>query len=114
MATAQPDKSSRASGDRSARGSSPRGGEEIEKDKNYNLIAVLHRSLQNAERCAQYCEDAEDAGDDELVEFFEDTYDEHKQRADRARQLLAARLGEQQMEIGDDADDADEEEDEEP
>lgn len=111
MATAQPGKSAREGS-----GSSPRGGEEVEKDKNYNLIAVLHRSLQNAERCARYCEDAEDSGDDELVEFFEDTCDEHKQRADRARQLLAARLGEDQSMSGDDAGGEDEEgeEDEEP
>jgi hypothetical protein len=110
MATAQTDKSAGKSGNRDSRGAAPRGGEDVTSDKNYNLIAVLHRSLQNAERCAQYCEDAEEAGDDELVEFFEETCDEHKQRADRARQLLAARIGDGQLEGDEEDDESDEEE----
>ncbi len=40
------------------------------KDKNYNLIAVLYQSSDNVESLKTYVQDAEQEGDQELVEFF--------------------------------------------
>ncbi len=60
------------------------------KDKNYNLTSVLYHALQGGENYDSYISDAE--GDDELVEFFKDVQQEEKNRADRAKKLLAERL----------------------
>jgi hypothetical protein len=80
----------------------------IPRDENHDLIAVLYTALQGAELTAKALQAAQAAGDEDLIEFFEETRDEHKERATEARQLLADRLS------GDDEDaDDDEEEDEE-
>lgn len=60
------------------------------KDKNYNLTSVLYHALQGGENYDSYISDAE--GDDELVEFFKDVQQEERNRADRAKKLLAQRL----------------------
>ena len=60
------------------------------KDKNYNLTSVLYHALQGGENYDSYISDAE--GDDELVQFFKDVQEEEKNRADRAKKLLAERL----------------------
>jgi hypothetical protein len=79
-----------------------------ERDENYNLISVLYHALQGAETYSQYMRDAQRAGDDELVEFFSEVREEEQERAERARELLAARLAGEA-----DYEDEDEEEDEE-
>jgi hypothetical protein len=63
------------------------------RDELYGVISVLYHALQGAETYAKYEEDAEQAGDDELVAFFQDAQDEELGRAERAKQLLAARIG---------------------
>jgi hypothetical protein len=103
MATAQPNKS--RSGTRRSAGASRRPSEDVERDENYNLIAVLHRSLREAERCSQYCEDAEEVGDSQLLEFFESTREQQRQLAAKARKLLVERIAD----AGDGEDDEDEE-----
>jgi hypothetical protein len=40
------------------------------KDKNYNLISVLHQSADTVETVKTYIQDAEQEGDQELVDFF--------------------------------------------
>jgi rubrerythrin len=40
-----------------------------------------------------YVGDAEEVGDAELPKFFEEVQEEERRRANRAKQLLAARLG---------------------
>ncbi len=60
------------------------------KDKNYNLTSVLYHALQGGENYDTYISDAE--GDDELVQFFKDVQEEERNRADRAKKLLAERL----------------------
>ena len=62
------------------------------KDKNYNLTSVLYHALQGGENYDQYISDAEAEGDDDLVQFFKDVQSEEKDRADRAKKLLAERL----------------------
>jgi hypothetical protein len=73
-----------------------------ESDENYNLISVLYHALQGAQTYSQYIRDARAAGDEELVEFFSEVREEEQDRAERAKELLSARLG------GEDFDDEDE------
>jgi hypothetical protein len=61
-------------------------------DEQYDLVSVLYHALQGGETSDQYLADARSAGDDELVAFFQEVQDEDRHRAERAKQLLAARL----------------------
>jgi rubrerythrin len=63
------------------------------KDEHYNLVSVLYHALQGGETYEKYIRDAEEAGDDELAAFFRQVQDEDHQRADRAKKLLADRVG---------------------
>lgn len=87
-----------------------------ERDATYDVISVLYHALQGAETCGRYLRDAEQAGDEELAEFFEETRAEYVERAAQAKQLLATRLEEEEEEEEEDEDellDEDEEEEEE-
>jgi hypothetical protein len=61
---------------------------------------VLYHSLKGAQTYSQYVEDAEEAGDTELADFFEEGRTENQRRAERAKDLLARRLG--GSDLGDD------------
>ena len=63
-----------------------------ETDENYDLVSVLYHCLKAADACTQYVADAEDAGDDELAEFFEKARQLQNRLANQARELLAERL----------------------
>jgi len=63
-----------------------------ETDENYDLVSVLYHCLKAADACTQYIVDAEDAGDDELVEFFENARHAQNRLAASARALLARRI----------------------
>jgi hypothetical protein len=63
-----------------------------ESDENYDLVSVLYHCLKAADACTQYVADAEDAGDDELVEFFDTARQLQNRLARQARELLAQRL----------------------
>jgi uncharacterized tellurite resistance protein B-like protein len=63
-----------------------------ETDENYDLVSVLYHCLKAADACTQYIADAEDAGDDELVEFFEGARQMQNRLATDARELLAERM----------------------
>ena len=63
-----------------------------ESDENYDLVSVLYHCLKAADACTQYIADAEDAGDDELVEFFDKARRAQNALAGEARELLAQRL----------------------
>ena len=65
-----------------------------ESDENYDLVSVLYHCLKAADACSQYVADAEDAGDDELVEFFESARQLQNRLARDARALLAERMAE--------------------
>ena len=56
----------------------------------YNLVSVLYHALQGADLYEQYASDA--GGDQDLAGFFRDIQQQEKQRAERAKQLLATRL----------------------
>ena len=57
----------------------------------YNLSSVLFHALKGGANYNIYIEDAEDAGDEELADFFRRVRDEDSMRADEAQRLLAAR-----------------------
>ncbi len=61
------------------------------KDKNYNLIAVLYHSSDNIESLKTYVQDAEQEGDEELVEFFGGILENNLKAAQRAKEMLVAR-----------------------
>jgi rubrerythrin len=63
------------------------------RDTTYNLISVAYHALQGAETSGLFALDAEQEGDAELAQFHRDLADQDRQRADRAKQLLATRLG---------------------
>ena len=57
----------------------------------YDLSSVLFHSLEGGASYDQYIQDAEAAGDEELVDFFRRVRDEDSMRADEAQRLLAER-----------------------
>jgi hypothetical protein len=61
-------------------------------DKDYNIIWFTEACLSNALRLELYCQDAERAGDTELVEFFRRAQGESRKGAEQGKKLLAARL----------------------
>jgi hypothetical protein len=63
-----------------------------ETDENYDLVSLLYHCLKAADAYTQYVADAEDSGDDELVEFFENARKVQNRLANEARALLARRL----------------------
>jgi hypothetical protein len=63
-----------------------------ERDENYNLISVLYHALQGAETTMQYQKDAENAGDEQLAQFFQEARSGYAEFAQQAKQLLATRL----------------------
>ena len=56
----------------------------------YNLVSILYHALQGAENYERYAHDA--GSDQDLANFFREIQQQEKQRADRAKQLLATRL----------------------
>ena len=66
------------------------------KDKNYNLIAVLYHSSDNVESLKIYIKDAEQEGDQELVDFFGGILENNLKAAQSAKEMLVARLQNEQ------------------
>jgi len=66
------------------------------KDKNYNLISVLYQSSNNVESLKTYIQDAEQEGDQELVDFFEGILENNLRAAQRAKEMLVPRFQSEQ------------------
>ena len=66
------------------------------KDKNYNLISVLYQSYNNVESLKNYIQDAEQEGDQELVEFFSGILENNLRAAQRAKEMLVPRFQKEQ------------------
>ncbi|MCW2880013.1 MAG: hypothetical protein JWQ95_4113 [Sphaerisporangium sp.] len=62
------------------------------KDKNYDLITVLQRCLEDVWRLETYKEDAKGEGDAEVVEWFAKLQDRCREAGDEGKRLLADRL----------------------
>jgi hypothetical protein len=58
-------------------------------DTTYNLISVMYHTLQGCQTYEQYAHDAEQAGQQEIAQFFRDTGREFERCAERGQQLLA-------------------------
>ncbi|HEX5542213.1 MAG TPA: hypothetical protein VFX60_11745 [Micromonospora sp.] len=67
------------------------------KDKNYDLVTVLHKSLKNIWKMDHYIADAERQGDQELAEWFRKIKDNNMKAGAQGKAMLAKRL---QMEEG--------------
>ena len=66
------------------------------KDKNYNLIAVLYHSSDNIESLKTYIQDAQQEGDQELVEFFNGILENNMRAVQRAKEMLVPRFQSEQ------------------
>jgi len=66
------------------------------RDIVYNLVSTIYHTLQGAETEAIYIADAEQDGDQELIQFFRDLKEENQRRADHAKRLLARYLAREQ------------------
>ncbi len=62
------------------------------RDEHYNVISVLYHALQGADTCVTYLQDAEQAGDQDLAQFFREVQGTYRQLADRSKTLLRQRL----------------------
>ncbi len=66
------------------------------KDKNYNLISMLYHSADVVEALKTYVQDAEEEGDQELLDFFSTALENNLEASQRAKELLARRLEREQ------------------
>jgi hypothetical protein len=62
------------------------------RDEHYDVISVLYHALQGADTCATYLQDAERAGDQDLIQFFREVQGTYRQLADQSKTLLRQRL----------------------
>lgn len=62
------------------------------KDKNFDLVAVLHSALEAAWVCDQYIKDAERDGDNEAAELMRKVQERNRELAQSAKALLKKRL----------------------
>ena len=63
------------------------------RDEHYNIVSVLYHVLQAADLYQRYIDDAKQAGDEELADFFTQIQEQDRHRAERAKELLNGRLG---------------------
>ena len=61
------------------------------RDKNYNLIAVLQASLHYVWQMETYIQDAEEAGDVELADWFRKIQENNRKASEQGRRLLQQR-----------------------
>jgi hypothetical protein len=62
------------------------------KDEHYDVVSVLYHTLQGADTCTTYLQDAEQSGDQDLVQFFREAQGTYRQLAERGKTLLRQRL----------------------
>lgn len=62
------------------------------QNHHFDLVSVLYHSLEGAATYEQYIQDANEAGDQDLINFFQEVKDTNCRLADRAQELLGARL----------------------
>jgi hypothetical protein len=58
----------------------------------YDLVSILYHSLESSSTNQQYCQDAQQAGDNDLLQFFQQIQQQDRQRAQQAQQLLQQKL----------------------
>ncbi len=60
-------------------------------NQQYDLVSVLYHALEGGQTYSKYVQDAQQAGDQELAQFFQQIQQEDSTRAQKAMQLLAKR-----------------------
>src|SRR5690348_788701 len=55
----------------------------------YDLVSVLYHSLESGSTIQQYIQDAQQSGNNDLVQFFQQVQQQDKQRAQQAQQILS-------------------------
>lgn len=55
----------------------------------YDLVSVLYHTLMASQTLADYIRDAQQAGNQELAQFFQEIKQQQDQWAEQAKQLLA-------------------------
>ncbi len=55
----------------------------------YDLVSVLYHALEASQTYASYIQDAQQAGNQNLVQFFQQVQQEDNSRAQQAQQLLS-------------------------
>jgi hypothetical protein len=63
------------------------------KDKDYNIIWFVEQCLSNTLRLETYIKDAEDAGDQELADFFRRAQGESRKGGEQGKEMLRKRIG---------------------
>ena len=58
----------------------------------YDLVSELYHTLKNGMANAKYMQDAQQSGDNELIQFFQQIQQENRQRAQRTQQLLMQKM----------------------
>ena len=58
------------------------------RDEMYDVVSVLYHALQGGETCMQYLHDAQETGDQRLVQFFQEVQECHRHLATRAKEVL--------------------------
>lgn len=58
----------------------------------FDLVSVLYHALEGATTYGRYSMDAQQEGDQELAQFFQQAQQEERQRAQMAQQLLGQRV----------------------
>lgn len=61
-------------------------------NEQYNLVSVLYHCLEGSATYEKYIQDAQQAGDNDLANFFQEVKDTNSRLAERAKQLLGQRL----------------------
>ncbi len=61
--------------------------------KDYNIMWFTQACLSNALRLEQYSRDAQEAGDEELADFFRKAQADSQKGGEQGKQLLRKRLG---------------------
>ncbi len=59
----------------------------------YDLVSVMYHALEGGQTYSQYISDAQQSGDQELAQFFQQVQQEDSRRAQWAMQFLAQRAG---------------------
>lgn len=62
------------------------------RDETYDLVSLLYHSLQEGKTLTTYIDDTRQAGDAELVSFLEEVQEQDRERAQKAKSLLADRI----------------------
>jgi hypothetical protein len=62
------------------------------QNQHYNLVSVLYHALQGGETSQQYLRDAQQAGDQELQQFFQEVQDCQRHLATRAQEMFSQRM----------------------